>query len=186
MATYPQPLISEDQLLSLPHIGKSELIDGRIIMSPAGYEHGVICSALHFELTKFVRPRKLGQVVDSSTGFVMVGGNVLSPDVGFIVAERLRNMPRPTRRYFRGAPDLAAEVLSPNDPPSEMQVKVADYLSSGARLVWVINPASRCVRVHRGVDDATDLPPDASLDGDEVVPGFSMSLSDLFTAERFD
>src|SRR5215218_11314185 len=86
--------LTEAQLLSLPHIGKAEMIDGRLIVAPAGFEHGSVSSILLTELMLFVRRGKFGLVVDSSTGFYMRSGDLLSPDVAFVAAARLKGMKR--------------------------------------------------------------------------------------------
>src|SRR5438105_4409439 len=141
--------LTEEQLLSLPHIGKSEFINGRLIMAPAGFEHGDISAALLVELALHVRARRLGRVLDSSTGFRMKSGNVLSPDVAFVAAARMKGMRRLPRRYFNGAPELAAEVLSPNDQARDVNEKIAEYFENDARLVWIIDPDSQSARIYR-------------------------------------
>lgn len=177
---------TEEQLMSLPHLGKAELIDGRIIMTPAGAEHGNLGMYLGGKMEAHVRERRLGRVFDSSTGFRMENGDVLSPDVGFVAADRLRGLKRLPRGYFDGSPELVVEVLSPHDPPAELERKIAEYFRNGTQRVWVVDPAGRTVRLHRGGEPDRTLHLGDILDGEGVVPGFRLSLDDLFAAPDFE
>ena len=178
--------LTEEQLLSLPHIGKAEMIDGRLIVAPAGYEHGGVSSALLAALYTHVRARKLGWVTDSSTGFWMKSGDLLSPDVAFVAGARLRGMKRLPRKFFQGSPDFLAEVLSPNDKPHEIERKMTEYFTSDTRLAWLVDPAARAVTLYRSAKPGAVLRDDAVLDGEDVVPGFALKLDDLFAQPDFD
>jgi Uma2 family endonuclease len=76
-------------------------------------------------------------------------------------------------------PDLAVEVLSPDDRPRAILDKVGEYLESGVRLVWVIDPSARTATVYRSLNDVRRLGPDNALDGFDVLPGFRCLLSDV-------
>ena len=172
---------SDAELMALPDDGhKYELVDGELVMSPAGFEHGDISVALVTALSSHARMHRLGAVLDSSTGFKMQNGNVLSPDVSFVAKARLAGLKRLPRGFFRGAPDLAAEVLSPDDTVEKLQRKLQNYFANGTRLAWVINPEERSVLVHRGLSPEKVLGSRDKMDGDEVVPGFSMPVAGLF------
>jgi Uma2 family endonuclease len=82
--------------------------------------------------------------------------------------------------YIRISPDLAVEVLSPNDLAYEVDQKVEEYFSVGVRLIWVINPEKRTVIVYRPDGTATKLSEKDTLEGEEVLPGFSCSISAFF------
>ena len=82
--------------------------------------------------------------------------------------------------YINVVPDLAVEVVSPGDTNREVEEKVLDWLRSGVKLVWVIYPANRSATVYRSMDDVQELSEDDSLDGEQVVPGFTCSVGDLF------
>ena len=84
------------------------------------------------------------------------------------------------RGHCRIAPNLAVEVISPNDSYEEVEEKVREYLAANVELVWVINPATRSVRVHRADGSVTDLDENSELDGENVVPGFRCRVCDLF------
>jgi Uma2 family endonuclease len=208
--------LTEAQLLSLPHIGKAEMIDGRLIVAPAGFEHGDIASTLLAALYSYVRQHRLGRVVDSSTGFWMRSGDLLSPDVAFVAAARLRGMKRLPRKFFpgspdllgpdiafvaaarfkgmkrlprkffQGSPDLLAEVLSPNDKPHEIERKMIEYFASDTKLAWLVDPVSRTVTLYHDARPGRVLSGSDVLDGEDVVPGFTLSLEHLFAQPDFD
>ncbi|MGB7158835.1 MAG: Uma2 family endonuclease [Tepidisphaeraceae bacterium] len=177
--------LTEEQLLSLPHIGKAEMIDGRLIVAPAGYEHGGISSALLAALFMHVRDRKLGWVSDSSTGFYMRSGDLLSPDVAFVSAARLKGMKRLPRKFFQGSPDLLAEVLSPNDKPQEIERKMTEYFASDTKLAWLVDPVAQAVTIYHDARPGRVLSGDDVIEGESIIPGFTLPLEDLFAQPDF-
>src|SRR5437764_40798 len=95
-----------------------EIVDGELVMSPKNnFFHGDICMRLSTALNNFVTARRLGVVLDSSTGFWMQNHNCRAPDISFVTRTRLVNLgfKRRTRSFFPGAPHLAIETLSPNN-----------------------------------------------------------------------
>src|SRR5437867_1835363 len=129
--------VTDAELMSLPRDGrKYELVDGEIRVSPAGVRHGQVIVRLTVRLGAFVAERRLGDVLDSSTGFRLPGGNVRSPDVAFVAAGRFPGGKTP-EGFGELAPDLAVEVLSPDDSARYVFDKVGEYLRAGTRLVWV-------------------------------------------------
>jgi Uma2 family endonuclease len=166
---------TEDDLWNAPEDGrKYELVDGELVVSPAGLRHGRICVRLVRALGDFVHDGGLGDVFDSSTGFRLPGGNVRIPDVSFVSASRLTE---PVPNDFGDIPpDVAVEVLSPSDRPRLVLDKVGEYLQAGVRLVWVIDPEAECAAVHRSLTDVSHVDLDGTLDGGDVLPGFSVSL----------
>ncbi len=104
---------------------------------------------------------------------------VRKPDVSFIQASRLPASERPTG-HCQIAPDLAVEVVSPNDLFEDVSRKVEEYLAAGVRLVWVIDPKAERVFIYRQDESATILTNKDSLDGEDVVPGFLCAIADLF------
>ncbi|HXB53784.1 MAG TPA: Uma2 family endonuclease [Vicinamibacteria bacterium] len=172
-----RPSITDQDLLRLPRDGrKYELVDGEIRVGPAGMRHGEISLWLGAAMLAFVSPRRLGRVFDSSTRYRLPGGNVRSPDASFVSSNRL---PRVPEGFAELAPDLAVELLSPEDKPREVLDKVGEYLAAGVRLVWVIDPrASRAVR-YRSLSDVREIGPDGTLDGEDLLPGFHCPLAEL-------
>ncbi len=104
--------------------------------------------------------------------------NVRSPDVSFVAAGRFPEERAPVG-FPALAPDLAVEVLSPDDRPSEMFQKFGEYLDAGTRLVWVIDPDNRIAAAYRSTTDVRVVAETNSLDGEDVVPGFACPLKDI-------
>ena len=124
-----------------------------------------------------------GKVVVGDVGFVLQLPNdperVRAPDVGFVVLEKLPAGRLPDG-FLMGGPDLAVEVLSPTDNPVEVQQKVRDYLEAGSRLVWVVAPQAKTVTVYRANSSARFLRDHELLDGEDVLPGLSIPLGEIF------
>jgi Uma2 family endonuclease len=175
----PTRTITDDELLRLPKDGnKYELVDGEIRLSPAGGRHGEISLALGSEIRAFVKPRRLGKVFDSSTGFRMLSRNVRSPDVSFVAADRLPGGKAPVG-FFEIRPDLAVEVLSPSDPTGEILQRILEYFAGGTRLMWIIDPEARRATIYHSPTAVREVDATGSLDGEDVIPGFHCVLADL-------
>jgi Uma2 family endonuclease len=172
---------TEADLMAMPSDGhKYELVHGEIRrLSPAGARHGEISAEICARLREFVKPRGLGRLFDSSTGFRLPNGNVRSPDVSFVAKGRFENDESPVG-YSPVVPDLAVEVRSPNDTAQEVLDKVGDYLDAGVRLVWVIDPQERRANRYRSLTDVRTASVDDELDGEDVLPGFSCRLGEIF------
>lgn len=159
-----------------------ELIRGVLhTMPPAGIEHGDRALRLGAHLQIFVEDHDLGIVVAAETGFYLERDpdTVRAPDAAFIRKERLPAGPLPSG-YFLGAPDLAVEVVSPNDKAGDVEDKVQTWLRFGTRLVWLLAAKTRTVTVYR-LDGAIQvLTGNELLDGEDVVPGFQIPVSRLF------
>jgi Uma2 family endonuclease len=116
----------------------------------------------------------------------MNSGNLLSPDISFIAKSRLDVTAAEKEKYLRGAPDLVVEVLSPWDRSARLQEKLPDYFSSGARLIWVLDPAEKTVLVYRTPEPDRLLRVTDTLDGEDVLPGFRLPLAELFAELSFE
>lgn len=175
-------LMTADQLIAMPRDGaRQELVEGVLHeMPPPGFEHGQVSIRVASLLSAFVRPRGLG-VVTGETGFRLAADpdTVRAPDAAFVAADRLP--PRDQRRgYLRLAPDLAVEVLSPDDRPRAVAAKTRAWLAAGVRILWVIDPVARRVTVHAPGQPAVEAGPGDALDGGEALPGFVLPVGDLF------
>ena len=173
--------ITADELLEIriPH-KRLELVRGVLVVrEPAGYRHGRIAMNLALRLGAHVARTGAGQVLAAETGFTLARrpDTVRAPDIAFIRRERLPD-PEPVGDPDL-APDLVVEVLSPGDAPGAVLAKVADWLSAGTSLVWLIDPERRVARVHRGDGTEVLLAGDDALEGEDVVPGFACPLSDI-------
>ena len=166
--------------LSLPD-RRTELVRGRLIVrEPAGGRHGAVAARLAYRLMAHVESARSGRIYAAETGFKITTDpdTVRAPDVAFVSRARLPD-PEPVG-FLEGAPDLAVEVLSPGDRPDEVLEKVADWLSAGALLVWVIDPDRRTGRVYHVDGSESLLGADGALRGEAVLPGFACALADLW------
>src|ERR1041384_8703592 len=144
-------LVTAEELERISIPGKvTELIRGRLVVrEPPGTWHGAISAKLTYLLADFVYRQGLGIVFGQDTGF-KIGSDpdtVRGPDVAFVARERVGVIRE--RGYAELAPDLLAEVLSPDDRPGEVLAKVADWLAAGTTIVWVVDPQRREARVYR-------------------------------------
>ena len=176
-------LFTAEELFCLPADERRlELVKGKLYeMAPAGGRHGRVAMRIGRLLDTHVELTGLGQVFAAETGFTLQRNpdTVRAPDAAFVAQDRMPPGETPDG-YLALAPDLAVEVISPNDRPREVREKVADWLNAGTRLVWVIYPVSRIVAVHRPPDSVEELGAEDLLDGTEVVPGFACRLGELF------
>jgi Uma2 family endonuclease len=178
-----ETLVTAEELLPMPDDGfHYELVEGEIKkMSPAGIRHGRVAGRLARLLNRYEALDKLGELVIAEPGFWLSRDpdTVRVPDIAFIRRERLRRLDH-REAFCPGAPDLAVEVVSPGDTPSEVDEKVAAWLDAGAAMVWVVNPARRTVTVHRASADTQTLTENDELDGQDVVPGFRCRVGEIF------
>jgi len=174
-------ITTAEQLLHSPDLGRCELVRGELVMmSPAGFEHGRILVRITRPLAEFVEQQRLGVVTGAETGF-HIGRDpdtVRAPDVAFLRAARVPA--EPERGFFPGAPDLAVEVLSPEDRASEVLAKVRQWLDAGTETVWVADPATETVSVYRSPTRAEVLGEGEVLGGGELLPGFRVLVSEIF------
>ena len=182
MSTTEQ-LMTADELLRMPDDGfRYELVKGELRkMAPAGHEHGRVAVRFTWRLAQHVETNNLGVVYAAETGFTLATNpdTVRAPDVAFVSRERLDEVKRASG-FWPGAPDLAVEVVSPGDTYTEVQEKAIDWLAAGARMVLALNPRKRTVTVYRSLNDIVILNDDATLDLDDVVPGFKILVKDIF------
>ncbi|HWA97431.1 MAG TPA: Uma2 family endonuclease [Pirellulales bacterium] len=161
---------------------RHELVKGEITtMTPAGFEHGEIIMELATRMRIHVKQRRLGSVLSSDTGFILSRDpdTVRAPDVSFVVASRIERIGSP-KTFFPGAPDLAVEVVSPNDRVNELDEKVQEYLAAGSQEVWVINPKTRTATVYRNDGTVAVLTERDALNGGSLIPGFTCAVADIF------
>jgi len=174
--------MTADELFHMPHGNyRYELVRGVLRkMTPAGFKHGAVIANLTSLLTRHVKERSLGIVTGAETGYKLAFSpdTVRAPDVGFVRADRIPSS-GPPEAFFPGPPDLAVEVLSPDDRPSEVAEKVRDWIDSGTPMVWVIDPKKGSARVYRADGAIGTVAATESLDGMEIVPGFTCRLPEV-------
>ena len=162
---------------------RTELVRGDlIVMTPAGGRHGQVAHKVALVIGNYVLDRRLGRVFAAETGFLLQRDpdTVRAPDVAFVAGDRLGTGEIPAG-FLEMAPDLAVEVVSPSDSAATVQAKVKDWLAAGTRLVWVVDPETRSVIVHRAAGAAVVVPEAGTLDGAPVFSDFSVRVRDLFT-----
>jgi Uma2 family endonuclease len=148
---------------------------------PASEYHNRIDSRVNGRINVFVDTHDLGLAYGDGQSYVLASGDEFIPDGSFVSKARLPD-PIPARYPF--APDLALEVISPSNNDDEIAYKVEMYIKYGARLAWVFYPKEKVVRVHRPTDDGGvhhhTLGIEDMLSGEDVLPGFEMSVRDVF------
>jgi Uma2 family endonuclease len=175
-------LVTAEELLRLNLPNKrTELVDGQLfIREPAGPRHGEAAVRLAAAIVAFVYPRKLGRVFAAETGFWLHTNpdTVRAPDIAFVSIDRFPHVPE--RGFATMAPDLAVEMLSPDDRPRDVREKVAAWLTAGTSLVWVVDPVKRTARVYRADGTHSVVNVDGILDGESVLAGFTCELASIF------
>lgn len=181
MLTKEKPVTAEE-LLRLPDDGfRYELFRGELRqMAPAGEEHGGFAMELGWRLARFVSEQKLGRVYAAETGFKLTTNpdTVRAPDVAFVSRAKLEQQP-PAKGYRQGSPDLAVEVVSPNDRPAEVAEKVYEWLFYGAQEVWVLEPDARRLTVYHPGEPLRAFGPEGTLSS-PLFPGLELPLGELF------
>ena len=187
----PKPIapvrpVTAEEYAALPNEDgfKDELIRGVVIKMPLPKApHGRIANIFAFRLTGYVERRDLG-IVFHEIGFQVASDpdTILGPDVSFISWDRYEAMSE-REGFWQGAPDLAVEVMSPNDRYTQVEAKAAKWIEAGARMVVVIDPRRRQVRVHRPRAETATLGIDDALDGADVIPGWKLPVRALFAPD---
>jgi Uma2 family endonuclease len=157
-----------------------ELVDGVLVEKGMGYRESLLALVLGKLLIDFVHPRNLG-VVSGADGFLrLFPGLVRAPDVAFASWDRFPDRKIPEEPIPTLAPDLVVEVLSESNTVKEMQRKRGEYFGQGVSVVWEIDPETRTATVYKPDGTAIELTETDRLDGGDVLPGFSLELSELF------
>jgi Uma2 family endonuclease len=173
--------ITGEELLAMGDIGRLELVKGEIIEHrPTGQLHGYIEALITALLFNFVRQNKLGRVISGETG-IYTGRNpdtVRGMDVAFISNKNVSRLEG--TGFLDVAPELVVEVMSPSDRWTEIQEKLAEYFNIGVQLVWLVDPQLEQIHVYRSLDDAARLTADNDLTAPEILPGFSVPVSEIF------
>ena len=173
--------ITAAELWKMRDIGRCEILYGELIMmSPAGAEHGVVAARIARLLGDFVERHDLGIVLAAETGFLLEQKPdlLIAPDVSFIRKSRIVNgLPK---GFFKGVPDIAVEVVSPGDTRRKVAEKVNVWLAHGTSSVWVADPATMTIVLHRTGEPARRFPVGKDFVDDAALPGFSMPVTRVF------
>jgi Uma2 family endonuclease len=180
----PQTRVTPDELLALPDSDHYELVDGDLVERPMSAISSLVGMTIGRKLGEHCDPLNLAWIFGADQGFRCFPDDpdrVRKPDVAVVLKNRLSTEQLETG-FLPLAPDLAVEVISPNELAEDVERKVLEYLSAGVRLVWVVYPSTRSLHVFRADGSTAALRDADTLDGGDLLPGFSVRLADLFPA----
>jgi Uma2 family endonuclease len=182
-AVSPKTEVTPEELLAMPDGGHYELIDGELRERNMSLLSSRVAVSLARRLDLHCEQNNLGWVVDAECGykcFPWKPSRIRRADVSFIGIDRLPSDEQRSQGYVTIPPDLAVEIVSPNDRVSELDEKIDEYLRAGVRLIWIINPETRKVQVWRHDGSVIPLRAEDELSGEDVLPGFRCKVEDLF------
>lgn len=183
------PLMTVEELQQIPDdCHPRELRRGELLtMSPPGPDHGGVCGQICQKLFQFLADQDLGRVYPNDTGYLLEEhpDTVLGPDISFITKQRLKLMQK-SRGYFLGPPELAIEVISPNDRIKDVHAKAQDFVDFGALEAWVVHPRQRTVTIFTASHEPIKLKNMEVLRDRSILPGFECLVSDLIGELLFD
>jgi Uma2 family endonuclease len=152
-----------------------------IIMAPTGWGTGNKNAELSADFVIWNRQTRLGKVFDSSTGFRLPNGADRSPDASWVSKDRLEALDADPAKFLPLAPDFVVELRSQSDALKPLQTKMQEYINNGVRLGWLIDPKNQRVEIYRLGQEVEVLDSPVSLSGEDVLLGFSLDLSPLWT-----
>jgi Uma2 family endonuclease len=158
-----------------------ELVDGVLVEKTVGYYEARLAIVIGYYIEMFLDRHDLGIVLGADGTLRLMPGLVRIPDVSFISWDKFPNRELPAEAIPDLVPDLAVEVLSESNTAEEMRRKLREYFQVGVRLVWLIDPATRSAEVYTSPRKKTTITSDQAINGGSVLPGFSLSLQELFT-----
>jgi Uma2 family endonuclease len=181
---FPPPGTATVEDLLKPHGHTCELIDGVLVEKPVGARESMLAIALGAALRDFIQKDDLG-VILGADGLLWILPDVLrAPDVSFIPWSSFPDEELPEDAYWKVAPALAAEVLSRTNTKAEIGRKLTQLFDAGTQLAWVIDPKTQSAKVHTSPKRFKEIGPSGTLDGGKVLPGFKLSLADLFAVTK--
>ena len=173
--------VTIDDMYRMPKDGrKYELVDGEIVVSPAGMLHAEIVINIVHIIATYLDENRIGKVYGDNMGLIFPNGNLRSPDVSFIRMEKLPEGKSPVT-FGEMVPDLAVEVLSPSDSPRHVAQKIGEFLEYGAALVWLVDPQARTVTVYRSLSQTQQFTAGDTISAEPVLPGFGCVISRFFS-----
>jgi Uma2 family endonuclease len=157
-----------------------ELVDGTLVEKPMGVYESWVATQLIYFIGSYLKEHPIGIVTGSDGFFKLFPKIVRGPDVTFVRLEHLPGGRVPRDPIPSIAPTLPIEVLSPSNTKREMNRKLQEYFSAGAELVWYIDPKTKSAVAYTSPDQKVNIEPDGVLSGSTVLPGFELSLRELF------
>jgi Uma2 family endonuclease len=172
--------------LRMPNNSAMELVDGQIVEKHVSMESSDVELEIGSRFREFLRGKRIGRAFPASLGYQCFQSlphdpdRVRKPDCTVVRAERLATLDNPDPGYMPIIPDLAVEVVSPNDTAREIAVKLREYRAAGFPLVWVVEPDQRIVTVYPNPGKPYTLSEDDEIRAESALPGFVCKVSDLF------
>lgn len=172
-----------DFCVRFPELRTELTADGELeLMPPAFAKTGNINFKLVAKFSVWCEADGMGEGFDSSAGFTLPNGAVRSPDVSWVKRERWASLTDEQRDGFAHiCPDFVVEIRSSTDRLSKLRAKMTEYLANGARLGWLLDPKNKRVEIFRPGKDAEKLDAPETLSGEDVLPGFTLALSEIWT-----
>ncbi|MDX2040864.1 MAG: Uma2 family endonuclease [Acidobacteriota bacterium] len=155
-----------------------EIVDGEKEVKMAGAKHGEICAQVTGELFGYLKANKVGKLYSSNTTF-QIGANERMPDIAFVSAARIPEEGTPATKW-EIPPDLAIEVISPNDVWEKVNEKVREYFAAGVQQVWLVSQLQQQVMIYDSPTQIRIVTPDEDLTGEVLLPGFKCRVADFF------
>ncbi len=177
-------LLTAEEYFNLPEPAdgsKQELVRGEVVNMPSpGFRHGEVQLQIGFLIKTYLKANPIGRVAtESGTVTERKPDTVRGPDVSFYSVARMPpglEVPK----YHTETPDLCVEVVSPSNSMRKLKDKAKEYLFAGVRVVWIVDPADRTVTIIIEPLQSRVLEAEATLDGGDVLPGFSCKVSEFF------
>jgi Uma2 family endonuclease len=152
-----------------------------VVMSPTGGESGIRNTEIAYQLQAWSRSNQLGVVFDSSTMFQLPNKTFRSPDAAWIALSRWNALSQDEKKTFPPiAPDFVIELRSESGRLTKLQDKMQEYIDNGVRLGWLIDPLQKQVEIYRIGQPKEVLLSPATIDGENVLPGFVLDLPRIF------
>jgi Uma2 family endonuclease len=161
-----------------------ELEDGIMVEKAMGWYESVVALWIGSKINQYLETHDFGQVLGPDGAVKILRGKIKIPDVSFVRWERFPKKKLPRRPIPKLVPNLVVEVLSETNTPREMERKLTQYFAAGVELVWYVDPETRSAIVYTSPTDATEIGVNGYLDGGDVLPGFRLSLRELFRRAR--
>ena len=186
MATQAVYQTSDEELTRLsaqnPELRFERNADGSVVtMPPTGGISGNREMKVGSRLNVWIEDHQLGEAFSSSTGFKLPNGAVRSPDAAFVAKDRLpADWDQREDEYIPLAPDFVIEIRSKNDSLTVLKQKMQEYVEQGVRLGWLMDRQNKMAYVYRADGSVTQYPATATLEGEDVVPGFRLALKIVF------
>ena len=181
-----QRRVTPEELLRMPDNSTMELVDGQVVEKQVSMESSDVEAEITTRFREFLRDKGIGRAFPASLGYQCFQAlprdreRVRKPDCTVVRAERLATLPEPDPGYMPIVPDLAVEVVSPNDTARAIAVKLREYRAAGFPLVWVVEPDQRLVTVYPNPGKPYTLSEDDEIRAEAALPGFACRVSDLF------